>query len=188
MKLIYISLILSVNFLFASCASQSEVEEVKCLVCTRLIEEILKNISKADAKRTINVGGFRLDDKGNYFEKTVPYPRSEIFLTEVMENICNKMEDYVRATFKKDGRLTVISLTDEGKMNPIMSEVDVVQDSDLNKSLKYYCEEIINEHDEAIVYELAEEKDDVISKICLDSAQLCVEETIKTSRITIDEL
>lgn len=186
-KLFFVCLLLSVSIYSVLCTS--EVGELKCLVCTRLVEEMLRNVSKVDAKRTINVGGFRLDDKGNYVEKTVPYPRSEIYLTEVMESICNKMEDYVRARFKKDGRLTVISLmSEEGKMNPIMSEVDVVQDSDLNKSLKYYCEEILDENDEAIVQEFGKEQEDVISKICADAAQLCEEETIRTSRLTVDEL
>ncbi|XKL60910.1 hypothetical protein PGB90_007967 [Kerria lacca] len=158
-----------------------DLEEVKCLICTRIIEEIQKNISKVDAKKMINVGGFRLDDEGNYSEKVVPYMRSEIFLTELMDNICNKMEDYVTATFKKDGKLTVISLlSEDGQMNPLISEVDVVQDPEKNKSLKYYCEDIIDEHNDVFMNEFSKESDDIITKICSHTAQFCkVEEVIK---------
>lgn len=166
-----------------------DVRELKCLVCTRVVEEIQKNISTVNSEIKINVGGFRLDGKGNYLEKSVPYSKSEIYLTEVMEDVCNKMDDYVRATFKKTGKLTVIPLvTGDGQMNPIMSEVDVVQDSDLNKSLKFYCEELVDEHDEIFVKEFSEEQDDFISSICGESTQLCGSETIQLSRLTADEL
>lgn len=168
-----------------------EYRELKCLVCTRLTEEIRRNISEVDSEITINVGGFRLDGNGNYVEKTVPYSKSEILLTEVMENICDKMDDYVRAKFKKTGKLTVIPLVmNDGKMNPIMSEVDVVQDSDLNKSLKYYCQDIVDEYDEIFVQEFSseEQQDDFITKICGQATQLCENETIQLSRLTSDEL
>jgi hypothetical protein len=49
------------------------------------------------------------------------------------------MDDYVRATWKSNGTLTLLKLiTDEGQMNNAMSDVDLIQDDDLNKSLKYY--------------------------------------------------
>ncbi len=161
----------------------SDVRELKCLVCTRLVEEMQKNISQIDEKKKINVGGFRLDDQGNYSEKIVPYMRSEIFLTELMDNICNKMDDYVRATYKNSGKLTVLSLvSDKGEMNPLMSEVDVVQDADLNKSLKYYCEDILDENDETFLQAFRKQERNIIKKICSDSARLCEEETVEVTR------
>jgi hypothetical protein len=69
----------------------------------------------------------------------VSYARSEMHLTEVLETICNKMDDYVRATYKTSGELTLLRLIGaDGQMNPDLSHVDIVQDSDLNKSLKFY--------------------------------------------------
>lgn len=181
----FVTFFLLIGSLFGSV----DYHELKCLVCTRLVEEIQKNVSKVDSSLTINVGGFRLDSHGNYVEKPVPYTKSEVFLTEVMENVCNKMEDYVRARFKKTGKLTVIPLiTGDGKMNPIMSQVDVVQDSDLNKSLKYYCQDIADEHDEIFVKEFATEQDDIVSQICGEQTHLCEPETLRLSRMTSDEL
>lgn len=152
----------------------SDVRELKCQVCTRVIEEMQKNISKVDVKKTITVGGFRLDDEGNYSEKIVPLWKSEIYLTELMDDICLKMEDYVRATYKKDGKHTVISLlSDDGGMNPIMSEVDVVQDTELNKSLKFHCEDIVDEHSDTFLEEFKEYDENLIARICGEAAQLC---------------
>lgn len=49
------------------------------------------------------------------------------------------MDDYARARLKSTGKLIVLKMiTDQGTMNPLMSEVDFVQDEDLNKSLKHY--------------------------------------------------
>lgn len=73
----------------------------------------------------------------NFFQ--VPYARSEVHLSELLENVCNKMEDYVRATYKSTGELTILKLIgSDGKLNEDISKVDIIQDSDLNKSLKFY--------------------------------------------------
>lgn len=56
-----------------------------------------------------------------------------------MDTICEKMDDYARATSKKTGELKLVKLMlDEGGMNPEISNVDLIQDSDLNKSLKFH--------------------------------------------------
>ena len=64
------------------------------------------------------------------------------------------MDDYVRATWKTNGTLTLLKLiTDDGKMNSDMAEVDLIQDDDLNKSLKYYvCNATISPVRKIILY------------------------------------
>lgn len=192
MKTNLILLVSCIAVVFVSLVDSNsyDVKELKCQICTRVIEEIRKNISQVDSKRTISIGGFRIDDEGNYLQKSTLYYRSEVYLTELMENICNKMDDYVRATFKETGKLTVIPLiAEDGKMNPIMSEVDVVQDSDLNKSLKYYCEDILHEHDDEFVQEFSKEEENAIVNICARAAAFCDEDSIPppTPKV-VDEL
>lgn len=63
---------------------------------------------------------------------------SEVHLSEMLESICKKMDDYVRATYKSNGKLTLMKLMVDNGLNPLMSEVDIVQDGDLNKSLEYF--------------------------------------------------
>lgn len=56
-----------------------------------------------------------------------------------MDSICEKMDDYVRAKNKTSGKIEIIPLiTESGVMNPDFSKYEIVQDSDLNKSLKFY--------------------------------------------------
>lgn len=50
-----------------------------------------------------------------------------------------KMDDYVKARYKRNKKLTVMKITTpSGGMNPEMSAVDFIQDGDLNKSLKHF--------------------------------------------------
>ena len=66
----------------------------------------------------------------------------------MLESICKTMDDYVRATYKSNGKLTLIKLIVDGGMNPLMNEVDVVQDGDLNKSLEYFVSLNLNNFSE----------------------------------------
>lgn len=86
----------------------------------------------------MEVGNYKLDANGNLVQKSVPISQSETYLSEVLDGICAKMDDYVRAKKKSNGQLTVMKLVINGAMNPESSSVDFVQDDDLNKSLKYY--------------------------------------------------
>lgn len=151
-----------------------ETSNLKCEVCCRLVEEIQRNVSSVDPSIIVQVSNFRLDGNGNQIKHTIPLARSQLYLTELMDSVCEKMNDYVRATFKKNGTLTVMPLLLDGQMNPLMSEVDVVQDSDLNKSLQYYCEDIVNDVEEDLINIIKSGDDDqIVHSICTNVMQLC---------------
>lgn len=150
-------------------------KEVRCLVCAASIQELSEAVKNVDKTQTVKIGGHRLDPQGNYeAPKTVPVAHSEIFLSELMEGICQKMDDYVRGLWKSNGTLTIMKMvSSEGKMNPHMSEVEFVQDDDLNKSLKYYCETIIEEFEENIIKYYQKEEDNIETKFCIQESQIC---------------
>ena len=108
------------------------------------------------------------------------------------------MDNYVRATKKETGELVLIKLmADDGKMNADISSVDIIQDSDLNKSLEFYvsinfilkyftialiyllfflflqCEGIVEEFEDEIYYELKSPTDDPVNEICTSASNLC---------------
>ena len=57
----------------------------------------------------------------------------------MIESVCKGFEDYAQAKYKASGEPTIIRLmTHEGNMNPLMSQVDMVPDEDLNTKLKFY--------------------------------------------------
>lgn len=84
---------------------------------------------------------FIIEFKICYFK--IPLGRSETHISILLDNICDKLTDYVRATRKSDNQLTIFNLlSPSGGMNPMMSEVDIIQDGDLNKSLQHYVSTI----------------------------------------------
>ena len=112
---------------------------LKCLVCRAAISEFEAAIFKVDPKKMINSGSYRVKPDGSQKTATIPYARSQQHLTDLSEKICDRMEDYAQATWKKSGKPTLIRMINpDGNMNPDFSKVDVVNDEDLNTSLKFH--------------------------------------------------
>lgn len=115
---------------------------------------------------------------GSLSGELIEFRRSEQYLTELFEGdegICKVMDDYAKAKYKTTGKLTILKMFIDGGMNPLMSEVDFVQDQDLNKSLKHYCLEVLDEFDEVFLeYFMAPELDkNVVDEICLNRTKIC---------------
>lgn len=65
-----------------------------CSACKAIVDELNHSISQVDPKKTINVGGFRLNPDGTMKDKKVPLARSETHLNELLDGVCNSMSDY----------------------------------------------------------------------------------------------
>ncbi|XP_014240188.1 protein seele [Cimex lectularius] len=169
-------LIVALAFPFFITGQRINVKELKCLVCKRVVEEMEKAVDKVDPKKRVEVGTYRLDHKGDQSQRTVELRKSEVYLTELMEKICNKMDDYVRARSKATGQLHVIPLiTEDGQMNSLIGELDIIQDSDLNKSLKFYCENILEENEDGFIKTFANMSENLDITLCSNVAGLCNE-------------
>ncbi|KAL3288469.1 hypothetical protein HHI36_002914 [Cryptolaemus montrouzieri] len=171
MEIAYFGSFLVLIFVSSVLGEQIDSLELKCLVCEASIEEMKEALGKIDPSSLIDVGGYQLDENGNYkSSKVIAKSKSEIHLSEVIDEICGKMENYVRATWKTNGTLTLLNLLDSaGGLNSKMSEVDIIQDSDLNKSLLHYCSSIMEENEDEIIEYFQE---DNVESIC-SSIGLC---------------
>lgn len=154
---------------------------MKCLTCRVTVDEVRIAQAKVDPKKRAEVKSGRFMPDGTTSGMLIEFRKSEQYLTELFEGdegICAKMDDYAKAKFKSDGSLTVLKMMTETGMNPLMSAVDFVQDQDLNKSLKHYCLEILDEFDEVFLdYFMAESlPKDVVDTICVERTKLCQEE------------
>lgn len=49
---------------------------------------MLEEIGKVDPKKTIDIGGYRLEANGKRVQRTISLTKSETYLTELMETIC----------------------------------------------------------------------------------------------------
>lgn len=170
-------------------------------VCEATMEELHEMVSNIDPDLRVDVGNYRIDSAGNFERKTIPIFQSETHLSEIVETVCQKMDDYVKARRKSNGQLTVMKLVVDGTMNPESSQVDFVQDDDLNKSLKYYvrlqvissifasfcayicykesnnsmlqCEGLLEDHEDDIIQHYVKNSTDIDIRICSLEAKLC---------------
>lgn len=163
-------------FLIVADAECKEVDlkHLKCLVCRATMTELENEVLKANPNKLVDVGNFRMDAEGNTIRRKIPLGRSETHISILLDNICDKLTDYVRATRKSDNQLTIFNLmSPSGGMNPMMSEVDIIQDGDLNKSLQHYCSAIVDEFEEDIVSLYVDGVPNKNKELCTKISYIC---------------
>ncbi|XP_055385349.1 protein seele [Condylostylus longicornis] len=165
----------SINCQLNTVEEEVDAKLVKCEVCKATVQEIENAVSKVDTGKKVDVGGFRIDAHGNTVSKSVQLSKSEVYLTELMEKICKRLEDYAKVKHKKTHKIGVIQMMVDGALNVDVSSWDFVQDGDLNKSLEHYCLEILDEFDESFTEEFMKETlpTDLDYKLCTERTKLC---------------
>lgn len=147
---------------------------LNCLVCKSLVEEIEAAINKIDPAKKVEVGSHRINGDGTQSKKLIPYARSQEHLMDVVETVCKGFEDYAQAKYKASGEPTIIRLmTHQGNMNPLMSQVDMVPDDDLNTKLKFYCENQVEELEDIIFELFAEDGENRDIELCSNRSKYC---------------
>lgn len=148
---------------------------LKCLVCRAVVDEFEAAIHKVDPKKVVEAGSFRVSPDGSQKgTKTVPYARSQSHLNDLVEKVCDSMEDYAQARWKKSKKPTLIRMVGpDGNMNPNFSKVDVMQDEDLNSQLKFQCETIVEDNEDVFTAVLSKENPNPVDEICVDQTNLC---------------
>lgn len=64
--------------------------------------------------------------------------RSEVHLTELFEDVCERMDDYAQGHWKDTEEKDLLPIIVNGQMNPRMSEFELLKDSNLNRGIKDY--------------------------------------------------
>lgn len=169
----------ALTVLFVAVTARIDPKNLKCLVCRTTFEELDDVIKKVDKWKKVDVGNFRMDASGNTMQEKVPAHRSAVYISELIDNICKKMDDYVRVYYKATNKLAIMQLiTKSGGMNPEFSKTKFVTDDDLNKSLEYYCERMFEENEDEItsLYKNRPHDDimpDAEQEICFKHAKYC---------------
>ncbi|XP_053621565.1 protein seele [Plodia interpunctella] len=176
--------------LFSLASARIDPKNLKCLVCRTTFEELNVVIKNVDKWKKVDVGNFRMDASGNTLQQKLPAHRSAVYISEVIDGICKKMDDYVRVYYKATGKLAIMQLVmPDGKMNADFSKTKFVTDDDLNKSLEYYCERMFEENEDEItdLYKKRPHDDvmpDAEREICFKHAQYCEEWMLPTEEDT----
>uniref|UniRef100_A0A3Q1FD44 Canopy FGF signaling regulator 2 n=1 Tax=Acanthochromis polyacanthus TaxID=80966 RepID=A0A3Q1FD44_9TELE len=156
----------------AACSSVAAVfvqsSVLTCLLllsaCRALVDEMEWAISQVDPKKMIQTGSFRINPDGSQSIREVPLARSEGNLLDLMESVCERMEDYGEQIDSSTSRKSYIRIKSRSGEAMDLSEASL--DSRVTSSLKFACETIVEQHEDEIIEFFAHETDNVKDKLC----------------------
>ncbi|CAF96536.1 unnamed protein product [Tetraodon nigroviridis] len=163
------SLLLFLLLSFGQAARQGQ--DMKCGACRALVDEMEWAISQVDPKKMIQTGSFRINPDGSQSIREVPLARSEGHLLELMEGVCERMEDYGELADASTHRKSYIRVRSRGGEAMDLSQATL--DSRVTASLKFACETIVEQHEDEIIEFFAHETDNVKDKLCSKRTDLC---------------
>uniref|UniRef100_A0A8C5W8X2 Canopy FGF signaling regulator 1 n=1 Tax=Leptobrachium leishanense TaxID=445787 RepID=A0A8C5W8X2_9ANUR len=126
-----------------------------CGACRALVDELLYEIRKVNPRKTVEVGSFRISPDGTQEKSKVPFAKSEQYLIDVLESICNKMDDY---------GLYVDPETKETSYKRFAFKFDPEE----TVTLKFACERVAEEHEDDIFSLITQEADNLADKLCIE--------------------
>ncbi|TSN21215.1 Protein canopy-1 [Bagarius yarrelli] len=186
---------------FVSQTAEGKRDEVLyCSVCLAIVEELEYSISQIDPKKTIDVGGFRLNPDGSLTDKKtqvksqcghtvdafhrsdqykrkekVPLARSESHLSELLDGVCNNMSEYALYedpdTKQQSYRRFAPRSSDGGNFPNFQNfKFSGPEGSD---SLKFACETIVEELEDDIIALFAQKDERVAQRLCSEVSANC---------------
>uniref|UniRef100_A0A3B3WEI6 DUF3456 domain-containing protein n=1 Tax=Poecilia mexicana TaxID=48701 RepID=A0A3B3WEI6_9TELE len=142
-----------------------------CSACRALVDEMEWAISQVDPKKMIQTGSFRINPDGSQSIREIPLARSEGNLLDLMESVCERMEDYGERTDPSTNRKSYVRV--KSRTGEAMDLSEAALDSRVTSSLKFACETIVEHHEDEIIEFFAHETDNVKDKLCSKRTDLC---------------
>ncbi|XP_063997228.1 protein canopy homolog 2 isoform X1 [Pogoniulus pusillus] len=164
-----LALALALLLLPTACARRSQ--DLHCGACRALVDELEWEIAQVDPRRTLQVGSFRINPDGSQSVVEVPYARSEAHLTELLERVCEKMQDYGERLDPGTQRRSYVRLSAQDGTRLDLDGVRV--DGDVAASLKFACESIAEEYEDELLELLSHQADNVKDRLCSKRTDLC---------------
>ncbi|XP_057712957.1 protein canopy-1 [Corythoichthys intestinalis] len=173
-------------FVFICCSQAKRNRMLYCSACGAIVDELTHSINLVDPKKTINIGGFRLDADGTIKDKKVPLARSETHLSELLDAVCESMSDYAlyvdpqtqRKRYKRFAPRSAGS--NEGFPDIKNFQFD---GPEAPNALKFACETIVEELEDEIIALFSKNTENAQEELCNNVSDYC-----KGSSNTNDEL
>ncbi|XP_060898732.1 protein canopy homolog 2 [Labrus mixtus] len=146
-------------------------QDIRCGACRAVVDEMEWAISQIDPKKMIQTGSFRINPDGSQSIREVPLARSERNLLELMENVCERMEDYGEHKDSLTNRHSYLRI--KSRSGEAMDLSEATLDSRVTSSLKFACETIVEQNEDEIIEFFAHETDNVKDKLCSKRTDLC---------------
>ncbi|XP_047444462.1 protein canopy-1 [Mugil cephalus] len=177
--------VMVLSVLISSCQGKRE-KMLYCSACKAIVDELTYSISQVDPKKTINVGSFRLDPDGTMKDKKVPLARSEIHLSELLDEVCNSMSDYAlhvdpdtqKKQYMRFAPRDGVTTGDFPDFNNFQFD-----GPEASNALKFACETLVEELEDDIISVFSQDVQDVHKELCNRISDYC-----KDSSHTNEEL
>ncbi|KAF6275899.1 canopy FGF signaling regulator 1 [Rhinolophus ferrumequinum] len=133
--------------------------------------EVEYDVTKARQK--IKVGASRINPDGTQERKKISLAQSEAFLTELLDNVCERMNDYKLEEDPVTKEKTFRRFAPR-KGDKIYKEFKkFFFHSDAYRPLKFACETILEEYEDEILSLITQEAHDLADKLCNENSGLC---------------
>ncbi|XP_071941360.1 protein canopy homolog 1-like [Antedon mediterranea] len=150
-------------------------QELYCGACKALVDEIEYAIKQVKPHKMIDVGSFRINPDGTQTQEKVPFAGSEVHMTELVEDICDKMNDYAASTDTVTQKRTYTRFNKrEGEENIELHNISI--DGETSKKLKYACQNVLEDYEEELLQIFREKKENKSHLLCNVISELCSNE------------
>ncbi|XP_063120332.1 protein canopy homolog 2 isoform X1 [Rattus norvegicus] len=112
-------------------------QDLHCGACRALVDELEWEIARVDPKKTIQMGSFRINPDGSQSVVEVPYARSEAHLTELLEEICDRMKEYGEQIDPSTHRKNYVRVVGRNGGSSELDLQGIRIDSDISGTLKF---------------------------------------------------
>uniref|UniRef100_A0A287D7S6 Canopy FGF signaling regulator 2 n=4 Tax=Marmotini TaxID=337730 RepID=A0A287D7S6_ICTTR len=154
-------------------ASARRSQDLHCGACRALVDELEWEIAQVDPKKTIQMGSFRINPDGSQSVVEVPYARSEAHLTELLEEVCDRMKEYGEQIDPSTHRKNYVRVVGRNGESSELDLQGIRIDSDISGTLKFACESIVEEYEDELIEFFSREADNVKDKLCSKRTDLC---------------
>ncbi|KAH0505527.1 PAB-dependent poly(A)-specific ribonuclease subunit PAN2 [Microtus ochrogaster] len=141
--------------------------------CRALVDELEWEIARVDPKKTIQMGSFRINPDGSQSVVEVPYARSEAHLTELLEEVCDRMKEYGEQIDPSTHRKNYVRVVSRNGESSELDLQGIRIDADISGTLKFACESIVEEYEDELLEFFSRESDNVKDKLCSKRTDLC---------------
>lgn len=148
-------------------------QDLHCGACRALVDELEWEIAQVDPKKTIQMGSFRINPDGSQSVVEVPYARSEAHLTELLEEVCDRMKEYGEQIDPSTHRKNYVRVVSRNGESSELDLQGIRIDADISGTLKFACESIVEEYEDELIEFFSREADNVKDKLCSKRTDLC---------------
>lgn len=172
-----VQLTVTVLSLFISSCRGKRDSVVYCSACRAIVDEMNFSVSQVDPKKTINVGSFRLSPDGTMKDKKVPLARSETHLSELLDGLCDRMNDYAlyEDPDTQQKQYKRFAPRDGQNMGDLPDFKHFKFEGPESNALKFACETIREELEDDIISLFQQDSQSVEEELCSRVSDYCKE-------------